>query len=144
MSPEFRSASEVRLTPITLHKVSKQKKLNEIISKQGSDGRVAVYGTVTELAIANFCLTFGQLVRGDGNKVKIDIRRSLSRGAGARGISTAAAAAPKTWPRFFRAARTTAYGYETKAILETEAISILISRKFCDELNLKAEGHFAG
>lgn len=62
-------------------------------SKQGLDGYAAMYDTLTELAIASSCLTFGQLIQGDGDKAKADNRRFLYRGARARRSTTAAVGA---------------------------------------------------
>lgn len=56
-------------------------KRKQKISKQGFDRNDAIYDVVTELANASFNLTFGQLIRGDGYKAKVDVRHLLPRGA---------------------------------------------------------------
>lgn len=120
----------------------------------------AMYDVVAELANASSNLTFGQLVRGDGDEAKADIprllsrgsrveakadiRRLLSRGSRVCRSSTAAVAAAKTRSRRLKVVETKVYGYETKALLDSGAGPSLISEKVFDKLNLEVDRNPVG
>lgn len=59
-------------------------------TKQGLSEYFGKYDVVSGLANASSSLTFGQLIRGDGDQAKTDIRRLLTRGASLRRNVTAA------------------------------------------------------
>lgn len=119
--------------------ISKKQMPKQEITTQGSGGCTAMFDVVTELASARHSLTFGLVVRGDGDKTKAHIRPSLSCGAEARGSSSAPAAALRTCSCRLRTDQIKICGYETKALLDCWAVFYLLSEKLCSELNLEAD-----
>lgn len=101
----------------------------------------AVYQIVTELVTASSTYFFGPLLCGDGDNIKTDFQRLLSRGPRNRRSSTAAAAAPDTRSYRLKVVQTKFYGYETKALSDSGGVSSFTSERLCDELNLKADRH---
>lgn len=103
-----------------------------------------MHGVVTELFSGSFSLTFGQLVRADGDKAEADIRRLLFRGARFRRNSTVAVAAPETRPHLLEGVEVKIYGYKAKSFLDSRAAPGLLLEKPCNDLNLGVDSHPAG
>lgn len=103
-----------------------------------------MYYVLTELTNTSFNLTFRQLVRADGDKTKVGTRRLLSRGPRVYKSATAAVATLMTCSRLFKVVQIKIYGYETKALLASEAVPNLVSEKLLDKLNQELDRHPAG
>lgn len=87
---------------------------------------------------ASTSLTFGQLIRGDGEKAKSEIRRLLTRGARVRRNVTDAVpgSSPNLRPRRLKVVKIKIFGLDTEALLDSGAVFNLISSKLCKKLSV--------
>lgn len=122
----------------------KRSKHTRSSTKQGLSEHSAKYDVVSELANASTNLTFGQLIRGDGEKAKSDIRRLLSGGAKLRRNVTAAVSAPKIRPRRLKVVKIKVYGMDSEALMDSGAVPNLISERLCNILSLPFDRRSVG
>lgn len=87
----------IRFEPV-IRRRKKKTKPKRRTAKQSLSEYCTKYDVLSELAKANSNLTFGEMIRGDGDKAKTDCRGLLSRGATVPSSITAATATPKTRP----------------------------------------------
>ena len=114
-------------------------------AKEGLTEYVGKYNVISELANANTGLTFGQLIRGDGEKAKSDIKRLLARGARVRrNVTAAVSTSSNVRPRRLKVVQIRAHGLPSEALLDSGAVPNLISEKFCKKLNLTFEQKSVG
>ena len=90
----------------------------------------------SELAYVPSSLTFGQLLRGDANEAKKEIRRLLTKG-GRRG--SALVVHIDTRPQGLRLVPVRKYGTKAKALLDSGATQNLISPELVSELSISPE-----
>ena len=130
------------LTPKTIppatNSKAKKAKNKRATRREGISDYVGKYDVVSELANASTGLTFGQLIRGDGEKAKSEIRRLLTRGTRVR--RNVAAAVPGSSltvrPRRLKVVQIKTFGTDAEALLDSGAVPNLISEKLCKKLSV--------
>ena len=130
------------LTPKTIPPATKSKakkaKNKGAARREGISDYAGKYDVISELANASTGLTFGQLIRGDGEKAKSEIRRLLTRGTRVR--RNVAAAVPGSSltvrPRRLKVVQIKTFGTDAEALLDSGAVPNLISEKLCKKLSV--------
>lgn len=117
--------------------ISMEKEAKLKISKQGLNGVFAMCEDVTELTSVSSDLTSRQLVCGARKKTKADSQRLLYRGPRVRKSAAAALGATHTGPRRLKVVLIERYGYEMRALLDSGAVSSLVSEKVWNWLTLE-------
>ena len=116
-------------------KPTRQKKKN-VSKKAAFQEHVGKYNVVSELANAPSGLTFGQLVRGDSEGARKEMKRLLTRKSGR---SRSFAGHMNIFPRSLRVVTVQVYGTDAQALQESGAVQNIMSPHLMKSLSLTPE-----
>lgn len=127
---------QMQIVPRAKARTSEEKtKRKTKTRKPGIPEHVGKYKVLEEPARAPSGLTFGQLIRGDADDAKVEIRKALAKGARA-GRSVIAQAEDGAQHRQLKVVTVRMYGTPTQALLDSGAVPNLMSACLADTLYL--------
>ena len=134
--PSLLNPEKKKSTTPSSHIKSKQTKNRKSSKKKELSEHVGKYDVTSELANAPTGMTFGQLIRGDGDDAKKEIRRMFSKNVKTRRV---VAAPVSKQPRSLKIIAVQVYGTLVEALLDSGAVPNLISARLCEEIVISYE-----